>query len=401
VIHGEQSPGQGSSASAASGRTPDDTAFAQEEGSPESRSDDPLRLPDPHGPPTDAFLPYRPGILSATLALSIVDLRVNGVDLTESAVLVDRLRIRPHGIESWADMEVTATMPDPTGALHTSAFPSGETPPLFGLLRVHCPATRLRLAVRMAPDGRGAWVARFRIRREDVERHVRIEAVVTRSRPSERANDGEANLRYALLARSQVWRVEVEEPERPGGSALDVVYVDFTSPVVEAGYRGEDASALRRVPDALVHVAIRPEGPLVLINKRHPEVIDVLLAKGTVGLRARIRDVLLRQIATTTWRTLLVEAIARLTIGDAELDEARGDDDSNDVAHLGDDHWTTRILTHAGRVFAPKEADPKAALMDALADDGRRPGILTELGERLGKVGSDPFWRLIEEGART
>lgn len=379
----------------------DDLVIEPATGSSDSLAGEPSRLPDPHGPPNDAFLPYRPGVLSATLSLSITGLRVNGVDLTESAVLVDRMRIRPHGIDCWADMEVVASIPDPVETLHASAFPSGEAPPLFALLRVHCPATRLRLAVRMAPDGRGAWVARFRIQREDVERHVRIEAVVTRSRPAERANEGEARLRYALLARSQVWRVEVEEPERPGGSALDVAYVDFATPAVGAGYRGEDASVLRRVADALVHVAIRPEGPLVLINKRHPEVVDVLLAKGTVGLRARIRDVLLRQIATTTWRTLLVEAVARLRIDEASLDGAPMDDDPDDVADLGEDHWTTRILTHAGRVFAPKEADPRLALVEALADDGRRPGILTELGERLGKVGSDPFWRLIEEGART
>lgn len=372
------------------------------ESSATSSTEELPRLPDPHGPSNETFLPYRPGILAATLPLAIAGLRVNGVDLTESAVLVDRLRIRPYLIESWADMEIAASLDDPTAALHGAGFPSGEGPTILALLRVHCPATRLRLAVRMAPDGRGALVARLRIRREDIERHARLEAVVMRSRPAVAEQQGEASLRYALLARSPAWRVEVDEAERPGGNALDVVYVDFAEPRQESGYRGEDASVLRRIADGLVHIAIRPEGPLVLINKNHPEVVDVLLAKGTVGLRARIRDVLLRQIAGTAWRTLLVEAAARVHVSAAsEIAGASDDLDADEAADLGDDHWTTRVLSHAGRVFAPRAADPRANLIQALADDGRRPGVLTELGERLGRVGADPVWRLIEEGART
>lgn len=354
------------------------------------------RLFDPHGPRNEPFLPYRPGILSATLPLEVRRVRLDGADLTGATLKPERLRVCAYAVDDWDELELDLALADPTENVRRRAFESGDPAALIFLARLSCPTTLLRLAAALRPSEDGHWKGSLRLRRDDVERTAFFEAVALRAAPSTGERADEASFRHSLLARSPRWRIDVSEPPPPPGRAFDVAYVDFADPRPDGVYSGEDAASLRRTRDALSHVAFAPAGPIVLINKRRPEVTDVLLARGTVGLRARIRDVLLRQIATSAWRAMVLEAAARV---DLEFGTDPSADD--EAADLGDLHWTTRVLDHAARALFPREgARARERLLAALADDALRPGTLFELSERLGRVGQDPVLRLIEEATR-
>ena len=111
---------------------------------------------------------------------------------------------------------------------------------------------------------------------------------------------------------------------------------------------------------------------------------DVLKARGSVGTRARVRDVLLNRIAVDAWRTILAKTV-QITgecFGDV-LDEP---------ADLGDEHWTTRVLMHAAKQV---KRDPDV-LVNEFRDAYSSPSAFFEVAERLGKVGSDVYRKLVE-----
>jgi hypothetical protein len=181
--------------------------------------------------------------------------------------------------------------------------------------------------------------------------------------------------------------LEVEPVEAPAAGAFDFEYVDFANPKPQGRYRGEDARLLRLIPFALSHVVIRPEGPLVLINAHSQELVELTLAKGTVGARARLRDAALKHVATTAWRAILDEALACCM--------RTGEDGARSAAPLGDGHWSTQALERAA-----KESHRGGTLDDLLEDlcsDELRPGLLAFLAERLGSISRDPWQKLLEE----
>jgi hypothetical protein len=184
--------------------------------------------------------------------------------------------------------------------------------------------------------------------------------------------------------------IEVDETSGPAGGAFDFAWVDFSDPRPEPPYRGEDAGHLAACPDALCHVVVRPNGPLVLVNRRHDAVRGVLQSKGTVGVAARLRDVLLGRVAVESWRTIVSEAVTALE------SPGEGGPEDEEVADLGGEHWTTAVLRHA----AKSAKCSRDELVQRLRDPTERSGLLFVLSENLGRVGVDAVRKLVEEVQR-
>lgn len=330
------------------------------------------------------FLPYPPHSLEPILPLEVRRIEVDEQDVTTEAIVAARCRIRPHVVHGWHRVRIEFALADFDDAIWSRAFPEAEELAVRHILRIRCPASRLRRAARLdrREDGYHGVVE---LSRDDVERSVQIEGAAVRARPARTPIPHRANEQFSWLARSPRWLVEVDATDMPAGGAFDFAWVDFGKPEASPQYRNEDAGYLVQCPDALSHVVIRPSGPLLLVNKRHESVVGVLSAKGTVGTRARLRDVLLNRIAVEAWRTILCVAVADVTNDSSE--------DGDEAADLGDEHWTTAVLRHAAKV-AKVERDE---IVRRIAGAETRPGFLFHLAETLGRVGSETLRKLVDE----
>ena len=352
-----------------------------------------MSLPDPNRAPRapKRFLPYRPFILDPTLPLEIVSVAVDGQDETDAVVEPARCRIRPHLIGDWDSASVEIRIADLREeiAIQSGLESSAEAVDVFG--RLSCRETRLRRPVRLSAEG-DHLVGMLGLERRDVRDKVELQVMAVRAtRPTTPIQDV-GHHRGSLLALSPIWVIEERDLAMPSGGAFDVAYVDFAAPAPSGPYRGEDAEELKQVPDALVHVVFRPEGPLVVMNEHHPDLRAVLFSKGTRGWRARLRDLLSTRIAATVWRSVLIEAWQQLRPA-----EGFPDPDDRTWADLGDEHWTTRALQRAATLRTKKADEPICALLDLIEDESTRAGVLTGLTERLATETGNALPRLVGE----
>lgn len=357
------------------------------------------RILDPNRPlgAARAFLPYRPYDVTPSFALSILRFDVDGRDVTRHGVVEDRCRLRPHVVGEWKELRAELAVDDVLPRLRGECFPGVRAARLGVVGRAWCVDSRRRFPFRFERQGDSKLSAVLRIRREDVIGPTKLDVFVVREDGDPSAPADVARRLFARIAQSPQWIVEETEADSVSGGSLDAAYVDFAHPTPEGPYAGEDAEALRTAPDALCHVVYRASGPLILINGRLPELRDVLLAKGTVGIKARLRDVLVRQIAATVWRSLLVEAAAnaRETLGD--------ETDLTDWLETHETHWSCQVLLRAARELGPKH-EPLTGIrraLDELSDGLARPALLFRLAESIAATTRDPLRSLLEEVART
>ncbi len=352
-------------------------------------------LLDPNRPlgTKKVFVPYRPFALVPRLPIEVVNVEVDGQDVTEDAVDATRCRVRPHVLGAgWGEVVLVVRMADPTGAIVHACFAGRVKVPIAYFVRIECDkqqqGTRLRRGARFVRDGAGTLSATVRIARRDMRLNLSLVAFAVRADDA-KPKFGVASRRGARLAMSPSWIVEEIESEGLAGGAFDFAYVDFADPQPGPGYAGEDAVHLRASVGALSHVAFRAQGPLVLLNVHRREVRDVLLSKGTRGVRARLRDVLLGEIATHVWRTIVAEAyfFCRPESGQPTDDDFEWGIDV--------DHWSFAVLEHVVRKLSA--LSDVEELLCSLHDDARRAGLLLEIGETLGRIGSDAPLKLLRE----
>lgn len=332
------------------------------------------------------FLPYLPHSLAPIVPLQVRRVVVDDHLVTDDALRAETCRIRPHVVQGWKHMTVEFEIADIDAALRALALPRSSTAPLEHLLRIRCRETRLRRAIGMRRVD-ASYHGTLHLSRDDCDHLVLIECLSARATRSDEADPRVPSEAHTWIARSPRWIVEVDEAVPPAGGALDFCWVDFGQPTVTPPYRGEDCNHLRKCPDALSHVAIRPEGPLVLLNKRHPAVVAVLQSKGAVGIEARLRDVLLGRVAADAWRAIL----------DATVDAVSPNDGSRqtdeELPALGEDHWTTHVLAHVKKQLGWSASET----ISKLRDSNLRNAELFEASETLGRVGTEALRKLAEE----
>lgn len=332
------------------------------------------------------FLPYLPHSLAPVVPLRVTRVEVDDHLVTEDAVRPESCRIRPHVVQGWKRLLVDFELDDIDPQLRSLAFAPGSNEPLEHLLRVRCRETRLRKAVALRRTD-ASYKGTLSLSRDDCDNLVLVECLSARATRAEKPDPRLPSEEHTWIARSPRWIVEVDEGKGPAGGALDFCWVDFGQPTVAPPYRGEDCDHLRRCPDALSHVAIRPEGPLILLNRRHPAVVGLLQCKGTVGINARLRDVLLGRVAADAWRAILTAAVGEVS-SDRDTNE-----EGAEVADLGEEHWTTHVLRHVEKHLNWSASDA----IRKLGDPGGRNGYLFEASETLGKVGTETLRKLAEE----
>lgn len=357
------------------------------------------RLLDPNRPlgAARSFLPYRPYDVAPSVRLSILRLEADGRDVTRDGVSDERCRLRPHVVGDWKTLRAELVVQDELARIRAECFPGVSPPKLAVVGRAWCVDSRRRFPLRFERRDATTLSAILSVRREDVVGPTKLDVFVVREDRDPAAPADVARRLFARVAQSPQWIVEETEADAVASGALEVAYVDFGAPKPEGPYGEEDAAALRAAPDALCHVVYRSAGPLILINDRSPELREVLLAKGTVGMKARLRDVLIRQIAATAWRSLLVEAAAAAR-------EAMGEEpDLTEWLETHETHWSCQVLLRAARELGPKD-DPAAGIrraLDELSDPLVRPGLLFRLAETVAATTRDPLRALLEEVART
>lgn len=332
------------------------------------------------------FLPYLPHSLAPIVPLRVTRVEVDDHLVTDDALRAEACRVRPHVVQAWKRLTVDFELDDIDAQLRSIAFPPGSSDPVEHLLRIRCRETRLRRAVAMRRTG-SSYRGTLTLTRDDCDNLVLIECLSARATRAAEPDPRLPSEEHTWIARSPRWIVEIDEGKGPAGGALDFCWVDFGQPTPAPPYRGEDCDHLRRCPDALSHVAIRPEGPLILLNKRHPAVVSLLQCKGTVGIDARLRDVLLGRVAAEAWRAILAAAVGEMAM-DKEPTE-----NVDEVAALGEEHWTTHILRHVEKHLGWTASEA----MHKLGEPSGRNGHLFEASETLGRVGTETLRKLAEE----
>jgi hypothetical protein len=354
-----------------------------------------MSLSDPNRAPRSPrrFLPYPPFALDPSIPLEVERAVVDGQDETEAVVDAATCRIRPHRVGDWEELLLTLRAPDLRQATAERAglLVSPDQVEIIG--RLVCRETRMRRVVRFEATAE-LLQGTLRLEHTDVRDKIELQLFAVRALSDARGRAAMhlARHRGSLLALSPIWVIEERDLAMPTSGAFDVAYADFSKPVPQGAYRGEDADDLKRMPEALCHVAFRPEGPLVLLNEHYPDLRAVLFSKGTRGWRARLRDFLAPRIAATVWHAVLLEAWQQVRPASGFEHE-----DDRSWALRGEEHWTTLALTRAALLRTRKEDEPLLAFLDLLEDESTRAGTLNATAEALAAENKQALPRLVSE----
>lgn len=181
-----------------------------------------------------------------------------------------------------------------------AVLPESEhgAPPAELVLVVRCAQTRLRRSVRaMSPPIVEAQAEGILdLRQDDCGGEIEITPFLLRGRAGTPV-DGYAFRRGARLASARPWLLRIEPARAPSGRFLDVRYRSF----------GQDAwlAAFQR---NLYRLECDQDAPVLWINADHDKIAAVLDERGTVGRKARLRDVFYDLIAHGVWTQLFVRA---------------------------------------------------------------------------------------------
>lgn len=231
--------------------------------------------------------------------------------------------------------------------------PGGE---IEVLARVRSRSSQRREGVRLAPDGGpGVWAGPLDLHVDEWFGTVTIDVVAVLAAAVD-APAGYAAGRGSVLAESDsVSVVFGEVAERNRGRSLTVEWRTFSD--------GDEW--LRSHAD---HVfALEPvDPPVLLLNTEVVGSYALLSAKGTRGIRARVRDLTFVQIAHQVWSQLLTTAFSQL----ADLDATAGDADGLGlIDELGG--WNRAALLDWLPLLYP--GFDLAGAADQLLDDVRSP----------------------------
>lgn len=263
----------------------------------------------------------------------------------------------------------------------TTVFPEPErdSPPGKLYVAVRSLDTMLRDRVDVASTDleAGRYDVTVRLPRAEVHGDVQLVPFLTRTRglPSSDVDTPCATTAGVRLASAPTWTVRMDDPRDGSEDAID----------------GEQASFSEHdhLPsgDHLYYVDFRNAGrPKLWLNSDHGRIVEILHGSGTMGTRARMRDVILDHIQHATWTQLLVRAIAD---ADPETGEPRHD-------------WQETVLEMFATDLTDHDETAQAAveLTRRLADPDDVP-FLTEAIDEVVQSHVDPreqFINLIEEG---
>lgn len=221
-------------------------------------------------------------------------------------------------LDQWSDWDV-ATLELAVGIddrVVEYVFPDDDqsAPPGKLVVSMQCSATHWRDCATVAegPITAGEYVETVGIDRENVRESLELRAWLVRTdsrsplRPY-RTNEG------LRLADDESWTVHIDERDGPADDSLPTTFESFG----EEGIRPEEN---------LYELSFKkPDEPLVLVNKDHQPVVDVLKSGGYNGFRPRMREVVAGEIGVGVWTQLLHRtALTVHETGDCEYEWQEG-----------------------------------------------------------------------------
>lgn len=181
------------------------------------------------------------------------------------------------------------------------------------------------------------------IARERYSGFVDMQVHLVRTRETEYSGAYAAGA-WMVVGSSDVVRIDVDEPARPPGDALEIMWSNFTEST-DPWLKEHDSN--------LFAVRTSPGGgpPTVHLNSAVEGAVAVLSSTGTTGRKARARDAIFNMVAHQTWSSILASALGELkdlTISaETTLDEAMQTLDGWMAAVVRD--WAPWLFTDADR----------------------------------------------------
>ncbi|MBN1655095.1 MAG: hypothetical protein JXA30_15105 [Deltaproteobacteria bacterium] len=182
-----------------------------------------------------------------------------------------------------------------------------ERPPLRLLLTVRCPATRLRLGFVVAntPFKPGAYRHALKLARADIAGTVEIDAFLVLTESIEALYSKYAAHSGGRVASSRPWQLCVEPRAVMPGHFLDVRYRSF-----------DQDALLKQYQANLYRLECDQESPVLWVNADQEKIAAILGDRGTVGRRARMRELFYDVIAYGVWTLLFTRAARHLEDGE-------------------------------------------------------------------------------------
>lgn len=238
-----------------------------------------------------------------------------------------------------------------TEAVLRAVYPPAELPQPRGRLGivVRCARTRVRRAVwiHRGSMSAGAYDATITLSPSEIFGSAELYGCLVRDVDLAPQIDapGYARLAGAKLADARSWEVRLERLRNPGGAFLDVRYESFADHSQRHGPRSN-----------LYHLELDTENPVLWLNSDHRRVVEVLDSQGTVGRRARARDVVFDHVGQSVWTRLFWQA-------------ARDWSDNEEVVW----EWQDAVLEQLLPRMFPEEPDQASrlyAMKEDLHDNG-------------------------------
>lgn len=242
------------------------------------------------------FLPYR--CAENALQAQVTQCWLDGARRPGVSIDQDRHVVALNGQRfSKVALELTVAVPPETLAEVLPA-PELEAPPVELRAVVRCEHSRFRSSFVLPVIAGGSFGGRLELERDDLFGTVEITCWLVRSRPVEGEGKGLAEEQGARLASARPWEVRFDIPPSRTGEYLDIREVNFA----EAG-----PPAFPN-PDALYQLDCDGEAVILWLNLARPRVAGVLHSEGSVGRRARLRDVAFDRIYGAVWFRLFLRA---------------------------------------------------------------------------------------------
>lgn len=242
------------------------------------------------------------------------------------------------------------------------------------LITVRSPATRLRMGfvVADAPIKPGEYRYALKLSHTDIVGPVEIAAFLVCAKSAVALSTGYAAHLGGRVAGSRPWQLLVEPRQAASGDFLDVRYRSFK----------QDA-LLKQFETNLYRLECDQEAPVLWVNADQDKIAAILGERGTVGRRARMRDLFYDVISYGVWTQLFTRAARHLADGELVYE------------------WEEAVLRELLPFLYPQKRDHGSrvsALIDLL-DYGDWPLVMERLDAALQVKcdGSVHMARLIEE----
>lgn len=260
-----------------------------------------------------------------------------------------------------ATVELSVALPPAVLALVLPPLEQ-RAPPVHVIAIVECHASRYRRGVVLSATEGGAplllagapCLGQLELGREELLGSAEITILLVRAATGEAAGPGWAVERGARLASARGWEVRVDANASPRGEYLDIREEEFA----------RVGPPRFPQPDALYQLDCDGELVVLWLNSEKTRVAGVLHSEGTVGRRARLREVVFDRIYGAVWVRLFLRAV-------------------HDVVRLGEPSypWQTAVLQKWLPGLYPEQQDHESRI-EALRVEAAE-GDVSELLGRL------------------